>query len=636
MGSGTLQEERIYRQLFEHSVQGMVLRQGERIILVNQSFADMVGYTIDELLGFSMEQAFNLIHPEDRETALTRFRDLVAGKDLPKHYEYRFIRRNGETGWWSADVSTINYDGRPAVLGIYVDITERKQVEEAIQRERQLLAGILDVLPVGVCLTDEAGHYQMMNDAYCEIYEYDREEMIGQHYRVIMPRDQIALANAHYARLLSGDTGIPMERKRQRKDGSIVHIEAANALVKSVDGQKMVITTVRDITERKQARAETERLAHDLSERVKELNCLYGISQLIEESDISLESIVQSTVSLIPPAFQYPEITCARVTLRDRTFDTDKWSETPWRLGVDLVVFGEVVGRLDVHLLEAKPDADEGPFLAEERALIGAVAERLGRIIERLWTDAALKESNAELQARNEDLDAFAHTVAHDLKNPISVMGGYAEFLRDAYMTLPDDELNEYLNRVAKLAMKTGSIVDELLLLSSVRHMKEVKVIPLDMARIIVGVQDRLREMFIKYNGIIALPERWPLAIGYDPWVEEVWVNYVSNALKYGGNPPSVELGADEPTEGQVRFWVKDNGEGLSLSEQLHMFKPFARLGQHRMEGHGLGLSIVRRIVEKLGGQVGVESEASKGSKFYFTLPASAVERGEWRNRGTS
>jgi PAS domain S-box-containing protein len=125
-------------------------------------------------------------------------------------------------------------------------IIRRKRLEA----ERELMSATLDILPVGVCLTDEGGYYRMMNDTYCAIYEYDREEMLGQHYSVIMPRDQIALANAHYAQMLGGDVGIPVKRKRQRKDGSIVYIEAANALIKDVHGKKLVITTVRDITER--------------------------------------------------------------------------------------------------------------------------------------------------------------------------------------------------------------------------------------------------------------------------------------------------------------------------------------------------------------------------------------------------
>jgi len=121
-----------------------------------------------------------------------------------------------------------------------------------LEAGRDLMSATMDILPVGVCLTDEEGYYRMMNGAYCAIYECDRDEMIGQHYSVIMPPDQVALANAHYARMLDGDVGIPIERKRKRKDGSIVYIEAANAVVKNADGKKMIITTVSDITEKHQ------------------------------------------------------------------------------------------------------------------------------------------------------------------------------------------------------------------------------------------------------------------------------------------------------------------------------------------------------------------------------------------------
>ena len=248
-----MQEDGIYRLLFEQSTQGILLLQGEKIMLVNQSFADIVGYTSDEVLNFSIEETFKMFHPQDREAALTEIQDLLTGKNLPRNYESRFIRRNGETGWWYVTVSAIDYGGQPAFLGVFVDISERKRAEENLEAGRNLMAATLDVLPVGVCLTDEGGFYRMMNDAYCAIYEYDREEMLGQHYSVIMPPDQIALANEHYARMLGGDVGIPVERKRQRKDGSIVYIEAANALVQAADGHKMVITTVRDVTERKQA-----------------------------------------------------------------------------------------------------------------------------------------------------------------------------------------------------------------------------------------------------------------------------------------------------------------------------------------------------------------------------------------------
>jgi signal transduction histidine kinase len=100
-------------------------------------------------------------------------------------------------------------------------------------------------------------------------------------------------------------------------------------------------------------------------------------------------------------------------------------------------------------------------------------------------------------------------------------------------------------------------------------------------------------------------------------------MNYLSNALKYGGKPPRVELGADPPADTMVRFWVRDNGIGISAEERERLFTAFTRLDQARARGHGLGLSIVERIVARLGGAVSVESEVGKGSTFSFTLPAA-------------
>jgi signal transduction histidine kinase len=119
----------------------------------------------------------------------------------------------------------------------------------------------------------------------------------------------------------------------------------------------------------------------------------------------------------------------------------------------------------------------------------------------------------------------------------------------------------------------------------------------------------------------VVMPNVWPVAQGHASWVVEVWTNYISNAIKYGGTPPVIELGADEQADGMIRFWVRDNGPGLTEEQCACLFQEFARLDQHQeIEGHGLGLSIVRRIVDKLGGAVGVESDVGEGSVFFFTL----------------
>jgi two-component system sensor histidine kinase/response regulator len=203
---------------------------------------------------------------------------------------------------------------------------------------------------------------------------------------------------------------------------------------------------------------------------------------------------------------------------------------------------------------------------------------------------------------------------------------------------MPGDELQRYLRLIAHSGRKMNSIIDELLLLSRLRQ-AEVEMVPLDMASIVAEAQQRLADLIEEHRAQIILPIVWPVAQGYGPWVEEVWVNYLSNAIKYGGQPARVELGAAPPftspplggTEegakgGMVRFWVRDNGPGLTQAEQRRLFTPFTRLDQARARGHGLGLSIVRRIVEKLGGEVGVESQVGQGSVFTFGLPGVPVK----------
>ena len=232
--------------------------------------------------------------------------------------------------------------------------------------------------------------------------------------------------------------------------------------------------------------------------------------------------------------------------------------------------------------------------------------------------NADLYDANAELQARNDELDAFAHTVAHDLKNSVQGVIGWAEILRDEGADLPRDEHRELADGVARAAQKLGTVVHELLLLAGVRR-AAVEPRALAMDEIVGEALGRLRQAGTEAVEPSALPERWPVAIGHAPWVEEIWINYLSNAAKYGG--PTVSLGADVTESGHARFWVHDDGPGLSPDVQAGLFAAFERGEATGANGHGLGLSIVRRIAERLGGTCGVESRPGEGTRFWFALP---------------
>ena len=231
--------------------------------------------------------------------------------------------------------------------------------------------------------------------------------------------------------------------------------------------------------------------------------------------------------------------------------------------------------------------------------------------------NADLYRANTELRARNEELDAFAHTVAHDLKNSIQAVMGCAEILRDDGLDLTPDLHHEIAGDAVKAAQKMGTVVHELLLLAGVRQ-ATVEPLPLAMSTIVAEALDRLRPDATPVD----IPSHWPVARGHAPWVEEIWVNYLSNAAKYGG--PTVTLGTETTGSGHARFWVHDDGPALSPEAQARLFVPFSRVGSLTVEGHGLGLSIVRRIVERLEGTCGVESAPGRGTRFWFALPCAA------------
>jgi signal transduction histidine kinase len=237
----------------------------------------------------------------------------------------------------------------------------------------------------------------------------------------------------------------------------------------------------------------------------------------------------------------------------------------------------------------------------------------------------ALQQQIHELQARNAELHTYAHTVAHDLKGPLGTLTCLATILQEEQTQMSVEEQQTLLTDMTRVARKMGNTVDELLLLAEVRE-AEVETEPLDMATIVAEAQSRLAHMVQDSQAEIVVPAAWPVAKGRAAWVEEVWVNYVSNAIKYGGSPPRVELGGDELPGGRVRFWVRDNGGGLSEQDQSKLFRIFTRLSQSEASGHGLGLSIVESIAERLKGEVGVESEIGQGSLFYFILPAAGKQ----------
>ena len=274
-------------------------------------------------------------------------------------------------------------------------------------------------------------------------------------------------------------------------------------------------------------------------------------------------------------------------------------------LAVPVRIRDEVIGVIEIlNKLNADFD-DEDVTMVETLAAAAAIALDNARLV-------------TSLQAQNAELDAFAHTVAHDLKGPMSAILGYSDFLLEAGNDVDINEVAQICRIIAKSASKMNNIIHEILLLSGVRKAK-VAMNPIRMEEVIMEATSRLSHMIEDFNCQLITPKSWPTVLGYAAWIEEIWINYISNAIKYGGPTPQIELGYTEEETG-VWFWVKDQGNGLTEEQQQLLFAPFSRLEQVRVEGHGLGLSIVHRIVQKLDGQVAIDSKIGVGSTFKFFL----------------
>ena len=277
----------------------------------------------------------------------------------------------------------------------------------------------------------------------------------------------------------------------------------------------------------------------------------------------------------------------------------------------------EAVSENELGLLQGI--ADQAAMAIENGRLYHKVQEHNNELENRV------AQRTAALQARNEELDAFAHTVAHDLKMPISHIVGLAETVTNKFDGLPKGDMLRYLEIIQKSGHKMASIIDALLLLAGVREM-DVPVAPLDMATIVDEARQRLAHLNRQYGVTVNLPDEWPQAMGYAPWVEEIWVNYMSNGMKYGGHPPTLTLGATPLPNNMIKFWIQDNGVGIPNEVEEQLFVPFSQLNLRHDSGYGLGLSIVQRIAERLDGEVGAENMPNTGSLFWFTLPATTLD----------
>jgi signal transduction histidine kinase len=360
---------------------------------------------------------------------------------------------------------------------------------------------------------------------------------------------------------------------------------------------------------------ETER---KLYERVKELTCLYKLSVRSNRPNLDLDQFLQDVVEIIPPAWRYPDTTCARIVFKEKLFQSEAFAVSAWRLASDLNVRGQKVGLIEVYDLAEHPAMAEGPFLVEERLLLDEIALQISRTIGHVLAKQDLKLLD-ELTAKAEELEEFAHTISHDLNTPLAAVAGFAELLNDRLAAGAFDQAHICAERIAKITWRMEHRINELLKLAKMGKIVDPKD-EINFGEIIDEAISVMTQRLSDNRIEVKKDEIFPKVLGDRERLLEVMENLLDNAIKYIGPQPNlIEIGCRfEP--GETIFFVKDNGVGVQEKHFDTIFELFKRLDQDS-KGDGTGLAIIKRIIEAHGGRIWVESEGlGKGSCFYFTL----------------
>jgi len=360
-----------------------------------------------------------------------------------------------------------------------------------------------------------------------------------------------------------------------------------------------------------------------LTERVKELTCLYGIAQIGAQPDISLEVIIQGIVELLPPAWQYPEIAFARIILDGISYTTQGFRECRRKQTAEIIVGGMPRGVVELVYAEEKPDLDEGPFLKEERNLINAVARQIGLVVERKQAEEdKLKLHNQLLHAdRLATIGMLAAGIAHELNEPLGNILGFAQLAKKCTGVPASAERD--IGKIEAASLHARDIIQKLLVFARQAPPEKTQV------NLNQVVEDGLYffearcakegiELVRKLSG--DMPE-----ITADPGqLNQLLVNLVVNALQSmpGAGKITVQT---RFCDHNVHLIVEDTGTGMSNDVLDKIFVPFFTT-KDVGHGTGLGLPVVYGIVTAHGGTINVNSKPGCGSRFEIQLPVAQPE----------
>jgi len=390
-----------------------------------------------------------------------------------------------------------------------------------------------------------------------------------------------------------------------------------------------VVGIHRNVTNEKEAEEQNLLLLHRLRERLKELQLLHQAARLFQRGNPSLELLFQELVFLITAAWQHTECCEARIVFGNLDVRTPGWRESEWR---QEAAFRTAIGtgRIEVVYTRLRPAADEGPFLKEERVLLGSLTEllvsfldlrahqqNLERLVETRTADLA---ANLEQLKKLEQLrDDLVKMIVHDLRTPLTVLNGYLYLLRPHVGSENADILAQAVSGAETLQRMTNTLLDVSRLEAG---RMPIEAAPCDLSKLAEGVSSALLAMEPGRVIEVRCPDSVQ-AVCDAGLIRRVLENLISNGIKHtpSEEPVAVEI---RPLPASVRIAVQDRGAGVPEHLRERIFEKFGAVTVRREKSFhsaGLGLAFCKLAVEAHGGSIGVESAIPRGSVFWFEIP---------------
>lgn len=633
------EREQLYRTLIQTAQEAITLADPEeKIKFANPACGELLGYEPEELLGRSI---LEFVPPEEvkRVTEQTSLRK----KGETSRYELTFINKNGEFRNVLVTAAPI-YDAEgnfSASMGVLTDITERKRAEEALREREELYRTLITTSQEAIVLVDAEDIILFANPAALQLFGYNDEEFINHSFYDFLPADQKELVRSQTVRRIQGETS-RYELMVVSRDGSPHRILVNAAPIYDADGNftaAMAILT--DITEIS--------AINDISRAISsilDINELYGviheqIKQVVNADNFYIALYDQELDEVsFPYAFQDGEIQSwksrrggggmTEFVIRNRKphlFVESSEAETTklgvthigkpsqsW-LGVPMISRNEVIGVMTVQSFD--PDIQ---YSERHMKILQMIANQAAPAVENAQAYAVLevrvKERTAELAKSNDALEDFVYTVSHDLKAPLRAILGFSQFLLEDYGTDLPDEGRMYVERMSASAKRMERLINDLLELSRVGRIKN----PYENTDITELVNETVATLAPGDKVTVRIEGPMPNIVCDRVRIGQVFANLISNAVKYNDKEKTEITVGFEEGDADVEFFVADNGPGIEEKYHEKIFKIFQRLSADE-SGTGIGLALVKKIVEDHKGRIWVESEMGQGTTFKFVLP---------------